>query len=149
MQKLKNLLAMKKNLSKYFIFIFIAGCGVKGVEEGRKDFAPTPREDGRTNSNDVPVIRDSIVEVNFDSVFKFTEEKPIDSLILKSGVKLVYLKHGTKTPVKKYDVAAINYRGTLTNGKMIESNEQFKKAIPFVVGLGMTFDAFDEDLQKI
>lgn len=139
---------MKKNLSKIFFLFLIIGCGVKGVED-------VPANENELAGNDTTVAEvkkdvlpaDSL-EVNFDSVFTFADKKPIDSLTLKSGVKIVYLHHGTKKPVKKYDVAAINYRGTLTNGKMIESNEQFKKAIPFVVGLGMTFDAFDEVMQK-
>lgn len=130
------------------LFVLVVSCGVKGVEDNvveKIDLQPN-------NTNDTTVINDIIpvdsLQVNFDSVFTFTDDKPVDSLVLKSGVKLVFIKHGTKNKVKKYDVAALNYRGLLTNGKMIESNEQFKKAIPFVVGLGMTFDAFDEVLQK-
>lgn len=139
---------MKKNLSKIFFLFLIMGCGVKGVED-----EPANENEIRGNDTSVAEVKKDILpadslEVNFDSVFTFADKKPIDSLTLKSGVKIVYLHHGTKKPVKKYDVAAINYRGSLTNGKMIESNEQFKKAIPFVVGLGMTFDAFDEVMQK-
>jgi FKBP-type peptidyl-prolyl cis-trans isomerase len=148
MWKQRNLLAMKKNLSKIFFVLFVSGCGVKGVENDTAEGNELiPTDTIKTEVNDIVMPVDSL-QVNFDSVFTFTDDKPVDSLVLKSGVKIVFIKHGTKNPVKKYDVAALNYRGTLTNGKMIESNEQFKKAIPFVVGLGMTFEAFDEVLQK-
>lgn len=143
-----SLFVVRFPIAMGMLFVFVSGCGVKGVEEN----STTQNELGATDTIK-PVVENEILpidstEVNFDSVFNFTEEKPIDSLVLKSGVKLIYLVHGTKKPIKKYDVVAINYRGALTDGKMIESNEQFKKAIPFVVGLGMTFDAFDEVLQK-
>ena len=137
---------MIKNLSKYIALIFLIGCGGKGVKEIPKE--PIVTENDSADNTIEKILPMDSLEVNFDSAFNFAQEKPVDSLVLKSGVKLVYLIHGTKKPIKKYDVVAINYRGSLTNGKMIESNEQFKKAIPFVVGLGMTFDAFDEVLQK-
>ena len=137
---------MIKNLSKYLFVIFLIGCGGKGLKEIPKE--PIVSENDSADNTIEKILPMDSLEVNFDSAFNFAQEKPVDSLVLKSGVKLVYLIHGTKNPIKKYDVVAINYRGSLTNGKMIESNEQFKKAIPFVVGLGMTFDAFDEVLQK-
>ncbi|HYG53637.1 MAG TPA: FKBP-type peptidyl-prolyl cis-trans isomerase [Flavobacteriales bacterium] len=123
--------------------IVITGCNAEGIKEKETQVEQNNSYDSADKKLAVP--QDSVAQ-NFDSVFAFSEKKPVDSLRLKSGVKLTWLVRGSGNAVKKYDVAAINYRGAIENGKEIESNELFKKPIPYVVGIGMTFDAFDEVL---
>lgn len=127
--------------------MFAVGCNVEGVKEKEKEVPAKELVPVDTTSTDETVPQDSVA-VNFDSVFVFSGYNPVDSVKLKSGVRLSYLVRGKGNPVKKYDVAAINYRGAVEGGKEIESNEMFHKPIPYVVGIGMTFDAFDEVLEK-
>lgn len=126
-------------------FTFAMGCNVEGVKNNTTSANDTAGVDTSVKTSGIP--QDSLT-VNFDSVFSFSENDPIDSIKLKSGVRVSYLVRGTGKPVKKYDVAAINYRGAVEGGKELESNKLFNKPIPYVVGIGMTFDAFDEVLEK-
>jgi FKBP-type peptidyl-prolyl cis-trans isomerase len=133
-------------LLKIYSLLFVIGCNVEGVKEKNeipvKDSLPVD-----TAAKNETIPQDSVT-VNFDSVFAFSENNPVDSIKLKSGVRISYLVRGKGNAVKKYDVAAINYRGAVEGGKEIESNELFHRPIPYVVGIGMTFDAFDEVLEK-
>lgn len=138
----------RKNLISFiFLSVLLMACETRGVRESKTKVEPDIKDTHVTQLAVEPLVIDSQA-VNFDTVFNFTEKKPIDSVRLPSGVKLKYLVHGNGRPIHKYDVVAIHYRGMLTNGKIIESNEVFKKPVPFVVGIKMTFDAFDEVLLK-
>lgn len=141
---------MKKNQNSLCVMLAVLaiGCGVKGVEDRTDSTDTLPAADtGTTAITEIKKDIDSL-QIDFDTAYNFAQKKPVDSLKLPSGVKLKFIQKGTGDAIKKYDVVAIHYRGTLTNGKVIESNEVFKKAVPFVVGIKMTFDAFDEVLQK-
>lgn len=138
---------MKKWLSSCCIALILFSCDVEGVKEVKNN----------TEANNRSWHKDSIIEevdttnlskLDFDTVFNFTSKISTDSVVLKSGVQLIHLQKGNGASIKKFDVVALNYRGRLKDGKVFESNEAFGKSIPFVVGLGFTFDAFDEVLQK-
>lgn len=138
---------MTKNMLRFlFPVLLITACDTQGVRQAEEHHEPQADTQTVQPSVDKTVIDSQALD--FDTVFNFTQKKPVDSVVLPSGVKLKYLHHGKGVSIGKYDVVAINYRGMLTNGKLIESNEVFKKSVPFVVGIKMTFDAFDEVLLK-
>jgi FKBP-type peptidyl-prolyl cis-trans isomerase len=152
MPKPKNQLAMKKNHISFLfpvllVTIGMVACDTQGVKEKETVTVPE-KKDSTPVENTIAQTSIDSQAVNFDTAFNFAAKKPVDSLVLPSGVKLKYLHRGTGNKINKYDVVAINYRGMLPNGKLIESNEVFGKPVPFVVGIKMTFDAFDEVLQK-
>ena len=129
-----------KNKFIIVLMLFIGACGVKGVKD-------------TTDKNTSPdlYVNDTLVDTtkqndDIDTGFAFTKKLPTDSITLKNGVKIVFLTHGKGEKIKKFDVVALNYRGMLTNKKIIESNENLKQPIPFVIGLELTFDAFDQAL---
>lgn len=138
----------KNQISFFTLLLLAAGCDVQGVKQAEENHDALVKDTTKIDSAIVDKTVVDTLSVNFDSAFNFAQKKPVDSMVLPSGVKLKFLEHGKGSPIGKYDVVAINYRGKLTNGTLIESNEVFKKSIPFVVGIKMTFDAFDEVLVK-
>lgn len=139
---------MKKNHVSFLLpLVALMACDTQGVKEKETVTAPI-KKDSTPVENTIAKTSIDSQAVNFDTAFNFAAKKPVDSLVLSSGVKLKFLHHGNGNKINKYDVVAINYRGMLPNGKLIESNEVFGKSVPFVVGIKMTFDAFDEVLQK-
>lgn len=131
-----------KNSALYLLLLIGIGCGVKGIKE---DNQQKKSPDLYANDSVETGSADSLLKLT-DTAFNFTKNSPADSLVLKNGVKLVYLKHGNGTQLKKYDVVALNYRGMLTNKKVFESNEKLGQPVPYVLGLELTFDAFDQAL---
>lgn len=139
-----------KKISETLFILLLASCGVKGVEDATDHKSDSLANDttAKQHSDYLSKVDSAKLSVNFDTVFNFGNRKSVDSITLKSGVKLVFKERGSGSAITKYEVAAINYRGMLTNGKVIESNEILKKTVPYVVGVGMTFEAFDEVMLK-
>lgn len=101
-------------------------CKIKGVNTS-------------SNKGESPIV-DSIEQQtkNQDSLQKgkkTSADKPLDTLRLKSGIRITYFTHGKGQLLKKGDMIKLDYRSRLENGKVFDGNNFIKKPyIPFLIG---------------
>ena len=62
----------------------------------------------------------------------------------QSALKIEEVKLGAGDPVKIYDVVEAEYTGTLTNGKIFDSNAGKSKPFRFQVGIGRVIKGWDQ-----
>ncbi|MFI5204124.1 MAG: FKBP-type peptidyl-prolyl cis-trans isomerase [Flavobacteriales bacterium] len=143
-----------------FVCVYLAGlmllaaCDAEGVREQEKE-----KEVVKTVNNDTvkPIVIDSAYlvkdngkyapeKINYDTAFRFCEIKSTETRKTASGIKIEMLKTMPGEKLKKGEVVSLIYRGKLKDGKTIETTQAFGKPLPFYIGIGMTFETFDEVL---
>lgn len=131
----------------FWMFVFIGfvlvSCDIKGVESSDEK-----QEEQNTADDFVEEMnqeKDSLSKPK-----KEIEEKPSDTLKLKSGITITYFKKGEGEKLKKGDVVKIDYRAKLEDGTIYDGNHMVKKSsIPFLVGWNQQTSGWDIALEEL
>jgi FKBP-type peptidyl-prolyl cis-trans isomerase len=76
-------------------------------------------------------------------------EEVKDVMELPGGTKISFLKHGKGTEFKKGEMAEINYKTFLPDGKQIDGNEILGKPLSYFIGINMSVKGWDEVFLKL
>ena len=142
-----------KNLIYISLLTIIAACNAEGVRKSeiKKEVNNIHSDTAKPIIDSAYLIKDdgknyAPEKINYDTAFRFCDKKITTSRQTTTGIKIEVLQSGTGEKLKKGDVVSLIYRGKLKTGKIIETTESFGKPLPFYVGIGMTFNVFDQVL---
>lgn len=134
---------MLKELGIGLILISISftSCQLDGVKHNNENGEASTSDTVATKSIQ---IGDSVSEENY------SQEIAEDTVLLESGIKITYFKHGKGPLLKKGDMVKIDYRLRLEDSTVYDGNHLIKKPyVPFMVGWNQQTPGWDIALKKL
>lgn len=118
------------------LLLFLASCSTSGVKD--KD-----QEDEVLETTE----NQSVIKSNLDE-----PKKVVDSKTLSGGLKIDWITHGRGDELKAGDMINMEYKVSLTDGKVINGtypNGIPDSIVPFMVGYGMHLEGVDMALEEM